>query len=47
LSRGATVVLINLDVVDDASHQLYKINAPAGQVLPGLVEAAWPAAAAP
>jgi len=46
LSRGATVVLINLDVVNDASRQLYKINAPAGQVLPALVEAAWPTAAA-
>jgi NAD-dependent deacetylase len=42
LSRGATVVVINLDVVDDASRQLYKINAPAGQVLPALVAAAWP-----
>jgi NAD-dependent deacetylase len=46
LSRGATVVIINLDVVNDASRQLYKINAPAGQVLPALVDAAWPAAAA-
>ena len=45
LSRGATVVLINLDVVNDASRQLYKINAPAGQVLPALVEVAWPTAA--
>jgi NAD-dependent deacetylase len=42
LSRGATVVLINLDVINDASRQLYKINAPAGQVLPALVDAAWP-----
>src|SRR5436305_178779 len=31
LSRGATVVLLNLDVINDASRQLYKINAPAGQ----------------
>jgi NAD-dependent protein deacetylase/lipoamidase len=42
LSRGATVVVINLDVVEDASRQLYKINAPAGRVLPALVAATWP-----
>jgi NAD-dependent deacetylase len=42
LSSGATVVIINLDVVGDSSGQLYKINAPAGQVLPALVAAAWP-----
>jgi hypothetical protein len=36
------VVIINLDVVGDSSGQLYKINAPAGQVLPALVAAAWP-----
>jgi hypothetical protein len=29
LSRGATVTLINLDVVNDASRQLYTINTPA------------------
>jgi NAD-dependent deacetylase len=42
LSSGATVVLINLDVINDSSRWLYKINGPAGQILPALVQAAWP-----
>jgi len=47
LSRGATVTLIDLNVVNDPSRQLYTINAPAGQLIPALVNAVWPAAAAP
>ena len=42
MSRGATVVMINLDVIPDESRQLYKINGPAGHVLPALVNAVWP-----
>lgn len=42
LSRGATVVLINLDVINDSSRWLYKINGPAGQILPALIQATWP-----
>jgi NAD-dependent deacetylase len=42
LSRGATVVLINLDVINDSSRWLYKINGSAGQILPALVQATWP-----
>lgn len=41
LSRGATVVLINLDVINDSSRWLYKINGPAGRILPALVQAVW------
>jgi len=47
LSQGATVALSHLDVVNDPSRQLYTINTPAGQVIPALVNAVWPAAAAP
>lgn len=41
LTRGATVVIINLDVTTESSPPLYKIHAPAGQVLPALVQATW------
>jgi NAD-dependent deacetylase len=41
MDRGATVVQINLDVTNESSRWLYKINGKAGQVLPALVAAAW------
>lgn len=42
LSRGAVVVVINRDVINDESRWLYKINGPSGELLPALVQAAWP-----
>lgn len=44
MDRGATVVVINLDVVTEFAHPIYRIHAPAGQILPALVQATWPAA---
>lgn len=41
VSRGATVVVINLDVVTSAVPLLYRFRAPAGVLLPQLVEATW------
>lgn len=42
MDRGATVVVINLDVVTEAAPRFYKFNVPAGRFLPALVEATWP-----
>ncbi|MEM8535800.1 MAG: NAD-dependent deacylase [Chloroflexota bacterium] len=42
LDGGAVVVLTNLDVPNRDTHPLYMINAPAGQLLPTLVQATWP-----
>ncbi|HEU4325941.1 MAG TPA: NAD-dependent deacylase [Roseiflexaceae bacterium] len=41
VARGATVVVINLDVVTSAVPQLYRFRAPAGVLLPQLVAATW------
>jgi NAD-dependent deacetylase len=40
--RGATVIFVNLEVSNAASPPLYTINGPSGQVLPALLDAAWP-----
>jgi NAD-dependent deacetylase len=43
LRSGATVAIINLDVsARTDSPMLYKVRGPAGQVLPALLQAAWP-----
>lgn len=39
---GATVVVINPDEEAQASSSFYRLNGPAGQVLPKLVQAVWP-----
>jgi NAD-dependent deacetylase len=46
LARGtnATIVVINPDEEAQASPSFYKLNGPAGQILPELVQAAWPGA---
>lgn len=43
LGHGATVVVINLDVSNRNDPPLYNINGRAGQLLPALLQAAWPA----
>lgn len=43
LDNGATVVIINIDVPARATPGLYAIQGPSGQVLPALLQAAWPA----
>lgn len=40
--RNATVVYINLDVTPSAAAGKYAINGKAGEILPALVQAAWP-----
>jgi NAD-dependent deacetylase len=40
--RGAIVVYINLDVTTASASRRYAINGKAGQILPALVQAAWP-----
>jgi NAD-dependent deacetylase len=42
LMSGAVVVQINLDVKTGTSGQVYRIHARAGEILPALVQAAWP-----
>ncbi len=42
LAHGATVLILNREVADQAEPPLYQINGPAGVVLPALVAAAWP-----
>jgi NAD-dependent deacetylase len=39
---GATVVVINPDQEAQALASFYRLNGPAGQVLPALVQAVWP-----
>ncbi|KAB8141381.1 NAD-dependent deacylase [Chloroflexia bacterium SDU3-3] len=46
MGHGATVVVINLDVTTSEARWLYRFHAQAGQLLPELVRAAWPEAAA-
>lgn len=41
LHLGATVVIMNLDVRDEAAPPLYKLHGRAGEVLPALVQATW------
>ncbi len=41
LKNGATVMVTNLDVEQQSSGPLYKLNGPAGTILPALVHAAW------
>jgi NAD-dependent deacetylase len=43
LRAGATVAVINLDVVSAARPPLYTLNARSGRLLPKLLRAAWPA----
>jgi NAD-dependent deacetylase len=43
LRHGATLAVVNLDVTTRASGSIYTIHGLAGQVLPALVKAAWPA----
>jgi NAD-dependent deacetylase len=47
LRRGATLVVINLDVTTRATGSITTIHGRAGQVLPALVRAALPASDAP
>jgi NAD-dependent deacetylase len=47
LRRGATLAVVNLDVTTRASGSISTIHGLAGQVLPALLRAAWPAADAP
>jgi NAD-dependent deacetylase len=44
LNNGAAVAIINLDVATRATPPLYLLNGKAGDLLPALVRAAWPAA---
>ena len=41
LAHGATVLILNREVTDQAAPPLYQINGPAGTLLPALVTAAW------
>ncbi len=41
---GATVVVINPDEKAQALPSFYRLNGPAGQILPQLVQAVWPGA---
>jgi len=43
LQAGAAVAVINLDVATAARPPLYTINARSGELLPKLLQAAWPA----
>jgi hypothetical protein len=45
LQHGAAVAVINPDLsgVRTRSDRLYTVQGPAGQVLPALLHAAWPA----
>lgn len=45
LKNGATVVVVNIDVTAHMAGGVYALRGPAGQVLPALVQAAWPEAA--
>jgi NAD-dependent deacetylase len=45
-NRGAAVAIINLDVASHSAERVYSINARSGQLLPALVAAAFPGAAA-
>ena len=47
LGRGATVVVINLDVRTSEARWLYKFNARAGEFLPLLIQTVWPQARQP
>jgi NAD-dependent deacetylase len=47
LRRGAALVVINLDVTTRAAGSITTIHGQAGQVIPALVGAAWPAAHTP
>ena len=42
LRRGAALVVLNLDVRNQASSPIYTMHGSAGQVLPALLHAAWP-----
>jgi NAD-dependent deacetylase len=43
-SSGATVVVLNPDEEAQALSSFYRLNGPAGQILPKLVQAVWPGA---
>lgn len=43
--HGAIIVIISLDITNYAAPDLYRFNAPAGCMLPALVQATWPEAA--
>jgi NAD-dependent deacetylase len=45
MQAGATVAFLNLEVRPQESPRLYRMNGPAGVLLPALVAAAWPDAA--
>lgn len=40
--QGATVLFVNLEVPTGYADPIYTINGPTGEVLPALVQAAWP-----
>lgn len=42
MQQGATVVVINPDVIPLTSEAMYKLSGPSGHVLPALIRAAWP-----